>query len=842
MMTNDSELNQLGSFRTCRYFFQAITILGFISSHVFAVEPWQRNPWYWSQDGEPVLLLGGSDDDNLFQWPAEKLIPQLDRIVAAGGNVIRNTMSDRRDGGFEVYPFLQLESGKFDLAQWNPEYWERFDRLLTETAKREIFVQIEIWDRFDYSDVREHDPKRWEKHPYSPANNVNYSFEESTFARRYPRHPGANDQPFFFTTPKQRNITAVLKFQEAFVNKLLDHSLKHGHVLYCMDNETKAEPEWGEYWARLVRQRARADGKQVMITEMWDDWDLKARRHRQTFDHPQLYDFVDVSQNNQNSGQDHWDNFLYVRSYLAEQPRPMNTTKTYGADGNKFNHTDQDAIERFWRHLLAGAASIRFHRPPSGLGINNKAVACIQAARKVEEIVPLWNVEPANELLKNRAANEAYAAASPNRDAILLYFPASQNERSVSLDINPATGRYVQWVNIDTGDKAGQEALSGRVISPPQRGNFVAVIQQNQDQVNVHSMIFPGEEWERTSPESQGVDSAALNSAAEYLRQNSGRDGVKELVIIRNGRMIWAGDGIDKQHGVWSLTKSITSTVLGLLIDDGKTALDVAAVQYVPAMGNAFPDVTLRHFTTMTSGYYAVGDEPKGSYTHGPSRTPFHPHTTPLFSPPGSKYAYWDSAMNQFAHVLTRIAEEPIEELFQMRIADPIGMNRDKWDWGDFGQVNGIVVNGGAGNSGNHIQISARELARFGHLFLNRGNWKGKQLISAEWVDAATKTQVLANTPMANAELSDAHGPGCYGYNWWTNGTDADGKMKWPGAPADTYAASGYNNNDLFVVPSWHVVIVRLGLDENDQKITDEVHGTFLKKIGEAIELKNVPK
>ena len=79
------------------------------------------------------------------------------------------------------------------------------------------------------------------------------------------------------------------------------------------------------------------------------------------------------------------------------------------------------------------------------------------------------------------------------------------------------------------------------------------------------------------------------------------------------------------------------------------------------------------HFATMTSGYRAVGDEPIGNYKHGPSKTPLLPSETPLFAP-GTKFSYWDSAMNQFGHVLTRIADESIGELFQRRIADPIGM------------------------------------------------------------------------------------------------------------------------------------------------------------------------
>jgi CubicO group peptidase (beta-lactamase class C family) len=343
-------------------------------------------------------------------------------------------------------------------------------------------------------------------------------------------------------------------------------------------------------------------------------------------------------------------------------------------------------------------------------------------------------------------------------------------------------------------------------------------------------MVFPGKQWQEATPESQGVDSTKLEAAVAYLKSHSGPDGVKELVIIRNGVMIWKGSHIDKMHGVWSLTKSFTSTVLGLLIDDGKATLDTRAQDYVPSMAAAYPEVILCQFAMMSSGYYAVGDEPRGSYRHGPSQTPFTPAPTPLFTPPGSHYAYWDSAMNQFANVLTRIANEPIEELFKRRIADPIGMDRSKWNWGDFGKVEGIIVNGGSGNNGKHMFISARELARFGHLFLNRGQWKDKQLISAEWVDAATKTQVPASVPLE--PFSGADGRGTYGFNWWVNGIKPTGKRKWPGAPNGTYAASGYNNNDMFIIPEWNMVIVRLGLDQSKVPITDATYSTFLQKVG----------
>ncbi|MGH7754241.1 MAG: serine hydrolase domain-containing protein, partial [Gemmatimonadales bacterium] len=274
--------------------------------------------------------------------------------------------------------------------------------------------------------------------------------------------------------------------------------------------------------------------------------------------------------------------------------------------------------------------------------------------------------------------------------------------------------------------------------------------------------------------------------------------------------------------------------MLGLLIDDGKCALDSRAAEAAPEMAPAYPTVTLRHFTTMTSGYRAAGDEPKGSYKHGPSGTPFIPSPQPLFTPPGSQYAYWDSAMNMFGLVLTRIAKEPLEELFRRRLADPIGMDPLKWDWGEGAADGGVVVNGGSGNSNQHIFISAREMARFGHLFLNQGGWNGRQLISRDWVRQATSVQVEGSTPWAQPE-SKIDGRGSYGFNWWRNGEGADGRRKWPAAPAGTFAAMGHNNNVCFVVPEWQLVIVRLGLDEADHKVTDQEWSGFLRQVGLAL-------
>lgn len=360
---------------------------------------------------------------------------------------------------------------------------------------------------------------------------------------------------------------------------------------------------------------------------------------------------------------------------------------------------------------------------------------------------------------------------------------------------------------------------------------FAAFLMTLSATLAASDMAFPGAAWEEATPQSQGIDPEQLKRAGAYLEAHTGKDGARELVIICNGRMIWKGDNIDHVHGIWSCTKVFTSTVLGLFVEEGKCALDTRAASVLPAMREHYPEVTLRHFTTMTSGYRALGDETTGSYTHGPSGTPFQPNSEPLFAP-GAAYAYWDSAMNQFANLLTRLAGEPLDALFKRRVADPIGMNPSAWKWGDFGVVDGLRVNGGSGNAGRHVQISARELARLGHLFLNKGKWNDRQLIPEEWVREATSVQVPAATSNAWPK-SGIPGPGQYGFNWWRNAPGPDGRLVWPGAPGDTFAASGHNNNKMFVIPGWQMVIVRLGLDQAERKWTETEQGEFLRLVGE---------
>jgi len=304
-----------------------------------------------------------------------------------------------------------------------------------------------------------------------------------------------------------------------------------------------------------------------------------------------------------------------------------------------------------------------------------------------------------------------------------------------------------------------------------------------------------------------------LDSALTYLKSVCGKDGINKVVILKEGKVLFKGTESEVVQNVWSCTKSFTSTVLGLLIAEGKCSLDSKVMNFLPELRENYPDVTFRNFATMTSGYKAKGDNP--ALGHGQTDTPFSPDPEPLFSP-GREFRYWDSAMNMFARALSKVAGEPIENFFRRKVAVPIGMVPEKWNWKDFGEIDGIIVNGGAGNKSRGIFISASEMARFGQLFLNKGNWEGRQIIPVQWVQEATSPEIKGLVPNDSTP---------YGFNWWTAG-------RFPDAPEGTFAALGFNNNNCIVIPAWDMVIARLGLDG---EIEDEKWNNFIKMVGEAL-------
>jgi CubicO group peptidase (beta-lactamase class C family) len=320
---------------------------------------------------------------------------------------------------------------------------------------------------------------------------------------------------------------------------------------------------------------------------------------------------------------------------------------------------------------------------------------------------------------------------------------------------------------------------------------------------------FPTEEWEEVAPEAEGVDSAWLRAAVDHMAATFGRDGARELVIVRNGRLIWAGPGADAYHTIYSCTKTFTSTLLGILVDEGKCSLDDLAVKYVPGLDDHYTlygKIRLRHLASMSGGYRGQVVDKRPDQPWGDVMAYLNPRE-PAFEA-GTHVQYNDHDVFILGKILTLLTRTPLQDQFQRRIAGPIGIER--WEWGVSGTVDGIPLNnppgnpGGAGAAG--VKISPRDLARFGLLMLNRGNWNGRQLLSPAFVDEATSNRIPLTGGFRNRDFR-----GRYGFYWWTNGAMIDGRRPWPSAPSGTYMAHGNGGNFCCVVPEWNVVIVRMG-------------------------------
>jgi hypothetical protein len=426
------------------------------------IRPYRENPFYWQYKGQPVLLLGGSWQDNLFNHP-KGLERHLDVLKSVGGNYLRNVMSHRNVGN--VFAYEQV-NGKFDLDRWNDEYWRRFENFLKLTHARDIVVQIEIWATWDH--YNDHQSiGGWSKHPFNPVNNVNYTAEESGLPVAVDYGAGATptDHKFFHTAPALENNTLVLRYQLAYVDKLLSYSLKYPHVLYCMNNETGEPVAWSDFWARYVRAQAAEAGKPVEVAEMRRNHDITAPDHRHMIDHRDLYSFLDISQNNTQGGQTHWDRMLQVRAWIQDQPRPINNNKIYSG-GN-----DEEAVARMFRIIFAGGASARFHRPHPlegtddhekstvwGLGLSPRAQATLRAARTLTEAMTVFACEPRNDLLSDRQPNEAYCLAEPGKQ-YAVYFP---DGGLVKLDVSTAKGTLqVRWLDISRNAWQQPQSVTG---------------------------------------------------------------------------------------------------------------------------------------------------------------------------------------------------------------------------------------------------------------------------------------------------------------------------------------------------------------------------------------------
>jgi len=449
------------------------------------IQIYEKNPYYWEYMGNPILLIGGSKEDNIFNFP-EGLEEHLDVLRECGGNYIRNTMSSRKPGN--LWAFKKLDNGLYDLNQWDEQYWNRFENFLKMCFVRDIIVQIEIWDPWDYYKSEAAtgygaENTGWESCPFNPEFNINYTAEESGLASQinYYSNKVPTAHSFFHSVPELKDLPVVRRYQERFVEKLLSVSLKYPHVLYCINNEIGEPLEWGQYWARYIRQKAEEKGQKIFLTDMRRDGNLMSDEQLKLMHDRDHFDFFEISQVNGNNHQRHSDMIMFVRDQLKENPLPLNNVKIYGGNIGSWTTSVEEGTRRFWRNIFAGCASARFHREgPSehyfGIGLSELAQRHIRSMRMFSERIDIFSCQPSNYLLKNRESNEAYCLAESLKQ-FAVYFT---DDGEVDIDLSHVTGKWeLQWLDIiDSEWKEAGVIDSGAMVSlkTPEKGQWVAVL------------------------------------------------------------------------------------------------------------------------------------------------------------------------------------------------------------------------------------------------------------------------------------------------------------------------------------------------------------------------------
>jgi len=322
---------------------------------------------------------------------------------------------------------------------------------------------------------------------------------------------------------------------------------------------------------------------------------------------------------------------------------------------------------------------------------------------------------------------------------------------------------------------------------------------------------WPTKGWRTSTPEEHGMDSESLARAIDFIRENDLN--VHSLLVIRNGYIVadayFYPFSRGSKHDVASVTKSFTSTLIGIAIDKGYVkSVDQPVLSLFPKRQAANRDankeaMTLKDLLTMTSGLACISEPSEVTLFQMMASRDWVQFMLdlPMADKPGTRFVYNSGG----SHLLSAIIRETTgmnalsfagEHLF-----GPLGISDVIWPLDPQG-----VNNHGWGD----LKLTPHDMAKLGYLYLNEGRWDRKQIVSSEWVAAATKKHV--SFPGAAQEG--------YGYQWW---------CWWVASCGHGYSAVGRGYQRIFVVPDKDmVVVVTAGAGDAEQAKLDEQLPSFI--------------
>jgi len=297
---------------------------------------------------------------------------------------------------------------------------------------------------------------------------------------------------------------------------------------------------------------------------------------------------------------------------------------------------------------------------------------------------------------------------------------------------------------------------------------------------------WPTDGWRTSTPEQQGMNSERLAEALDFCREADVN--IHSLLVIRNGYIVADAHFYPftrgSKHDVASVTKSFTSTLIGIAIDKGyidstnKPVLDFFPERTVANLDANKRAMTLEHLLTMTSGLECInapGEVTLFQMMASPDWVQFV-LDLPMSDKPGSRFVYNSGGSHLLSAIIRRTTGVSALDFAREHLFKPLGISDVFWPFDPQG-----VNNHGWGD----LLVKPHDMAKLGYLYLHEGVWDSQQVVSREWVAAATSKHVATRDPGHNG----------YGYQWWIGSSGG-------------YSAIGRGGQRIFVVPDKNMVVV----------------------------------
>lgn len=307
-------------------------------------------------------------------------------------------------------------------------------------------------------------------------------------------------------------------------------------------------------------------------------------------------------------------------------------------------------------------------------------------------------------------------------------------------------------------------------------------------------------DWPSAALADVGLEPALFRHLVEEVVNYDDYRGIHSVLVAKDGRLVFEeyfyDQTADLPHPLRSANKSLTSALVGIALDEGLIgSVDDSVYDYFPELRGR-PDwdpakdgIKLRHLLAMTGGLDAHDWDPRSPggeehiYRLQQDWSVYY-LTQPLKHEPGTVYAYSTGGEMVLRDLITRVSGLSLQDFTQTRLFEPLGITNVVWHTFAYGRIDLPV----------RVDMTPRDMLKFGQLYLNQGVWRGRRVLSAEWITLSTATH--SQVPHAGLGFPE------YGFLWWKHGFQIGGRR------VPSFAAQGNGGQIILVLPEQATVVV----------------------------------